>query len=155
MVIPVLMSICSPLQYTISSASAMETLGASLAKACEVRSVLIFLQGDLGVGKTTFVRGFLRALGHTGSVKSPTFSLLETYEVGARKILHFDLYRLNKPTDFEAIAGDDFFNPHNTCLIEWPDKAQGAIRDCDIECVFTQKDDLRKVLITAKNFHES
>ena len=75
--------------YLISNAAMMEAFGSQLALACQARTIL-HLQGELGVGKTTLVRGVLRALGHTGAVKSPTYTLVEPYQIGGKKIYHFD-----------------------------------------------------------------
>jgi tRNA threonylcarbamoyladenosine biosynthesis protein TsaE len=86
-------------------------------------SDVIFLTGNLGAGKTTLVRGCLRALGYDGVVKSPTYTLVETYSIDHHVIHHFDLYRLNSPLELEHLGVDYYFTPKNICFIEWPEKA--------------------------------
>lgn len=94
---------------------------------------IVTLQGDLGAGKTTLVRGILAALGYPGHVKSPTYGLVETYELPQRKIAHFDLYRLGHPDELEFIGYSDYLESDTLCLIEWPEKGGGRIGSPDIE----------------------
>ena len=98
--------------------------------------MVIYLQGDLGAGKTTLVRGVLNALGYTGRVKSPTYTLLETYQVAGLDLCHFDLYRMNNETEWESAGFRDEFNERNIFFIEWPDKARSLLPPADVEIVF-------------------
>jgi tRNA threonylcarbamoyladenosine biosynthesis protein TsaE len=120
--------------YLIPTSAAMEEFGGKLALTCHRhnRSIL-HLGGDLGVGKTTLVRGFLRALGHSGTVKSPTYTLVEPYEISGRMIYHFDLYRLGDPEELEYLGIRDYLGDEVICLIEWPEKGGAFTPTPDVQ----------------------
>ena len=107
--------------------------GAKLAKSTQAGDV-IFLQGELGAGKTTLTRGFLRALGYKGIVKSPTYTLLETFQLPDILLYHFDLYRLIRPEDIKEIGLSDYLTEDAICLIEWPEKAEGFLPEPTVCC---------------------
>jgi tRNA threonylcarbamoyladenosine biosynthesis protein TsaE len=109
-------------------------LGAALAQSLEP-GLTIYLVGELGAGKTTLVRGVLRALGHQGPVKSPTYTLVELYEVSRLHLHHFDFYRFHDPREWIDAGFRETFNGRNVSLIEWPEKAGGMLPPADVQIV--------------------
>lgn len=107
--------------------------------------LILFLQGPLGVGKTTFVRGFLRGCGFNEKVKSPTYTLIEPYDIDNHPLFHFDFYRLNNANELKAIGIYDYFFPSAICLIEWPEKGFPLLPEADIVCDFSFAADGRTV----------
>ena len=118
------------MQKYLNNEKETEQFGAELFKTLPSKC-LVFLYGDLGAGKTTMVRGFLRAAGYSGAVKSPTYTLVEEYQIGSRKIFHFDLYRVVDPEELEWIGIRAYFDQDSVCFIEWPDKGKGFLPEPD------------------------
>ena len=116
--------------------------GARFAKSLQA-GLVVYLHGDLGAGKTTFTRGVLRGLGHMGKVKSPTYTLVEPYDIQLCQNLinnnfkcmlyHFDLYRFTSEDEWEAAGFREYFSPQSICMIEWPEKAQQVLPQADID----------------------
>jgi len=121
--------------------------GASLSKTIG-RRCLIFLHGSLGAGKTTLVRGFLRGLGYTGTVKSPTYTLVEEYDLPGYLVIHFDLYRLSDPEELEWIGMRDYFDSDAVCFIEWPKRGVGMLPIADLDIRLETFEDGRSVVVS-------
>jgi tRNA threonylcarbamoyladenosine biosynthesis protein TsaE len=110
--------------------------------------LVIYLQGELGAGKTTFARALIQSLGYAGRVKSPTYGLLETYSGGGVNILHLDLYRIVNPRDVEEVAIRDLFDEHSLLLVEWPDKGRDFLPAADVEIHFDEAAGRRRATLT-------
>jgi len=121
-------------------------LGEELARQFPTGGV-VYLHGELGSGKTTLVKGVLRACGYEGAVKSPTYTLVEPYEFADRMVYHFDLYRLGDPEEIEYVGGRDYFHDQALCLVEWPEKAAGFLPEADISVYLSYKGVAREAKI--------
>ena len=138
------------IQVDLADEAATLAFGARFADVWR-RGGIITLSGDLGTGKTTFCRGYLRRLGWRGSVKSPTFTLVEPYEIEGLAIYHFDLYRLTDPEELEYVGAMDYFQPQNLCFIEWPERGEGELPDPDFHIEIRFVDDARQALVCPRN----
>lgn len=132
----------------IASAQAMEALGAEVAASLQAPAV-VYLRGELGTGKTTLVRGALRALGHQGPVKSPTFTLVESYNFPQLEVHHFDLYRISDPEELQCIGMREYFQKTAICFIEWPEKGNTGIPAATLEIQIQHHGDDRHVEISS------
>ncbi|MGH8321355.1 MAG: tRNA (adenosine(37)-N6)-threonylcarbamoyltransferase complex ATPase subunit type 1 TsaE [Gammaproteobacteria bacterium] len=119
------------IQYTVADAGAMDRLGAHLGHALDGGAV-VYLHGELGAGKTTLVRGVLRGLGFTGSVRSPTYTLVEGYEFSGRLLQHLDLYRIRAPTELEYLGIRELDDPDLWVFVEWPERGAAALPPPDL-----------------------
>ncbi len=122
------------MEQNIKLADEAETLkfGAHLAELIP-DNFIIKLYGQLGAGKTTLVRSIIKSMGYDGKVKSPTYGLVESYEINGREIFHFDLYRLNDASELEQIGARDYFD-HAICLVEWAEKGEDYLPKADLDC---------------------
>lgn len=133
-----------------STQEQQEQIGAALAAVCPTNCV-IYLKGDLGAGKTTLVRGFLRGLGYQGAVKSPTYTLMEPYEIGDRHCYHFDLYRLADPGELEYLGLRDLLTSDAVLLFEWPDRGEGELPNADLEVAIQYQNQGRLLALVANS----
>jgi len=129
---------------------ATEAIGRRLGGLLNGRGI-VYLAGELGAGKTTLSRGILRGMGHTGAVKSPTFTLVEPYEMGERAVYHFDLYRLEDPEELEYLGIDDYLEGGHLCLVEWPEKGIGHIPPSDLTIELGVLAEGRSLVVTANS----
>ncbi|PKO47512.1 MAG: tRNA (adenosine(37)-N6)-threonylcarbamoyltransferase complex ATPase subunit type 1 TsaE [Betaproteobacteria bacterium HGW-Betaproteobacteria-22] len=141
----------------LTDEAATLALGAHLA-TCMMPNLTIYLHGDLGAGKTTLVRGLLHGLGFVGKVKSPTYTIVEPYEIirdgePLFNLYHFDLYRFNDEEEWESAGFRDYFNAGSVCLIEWPEKAAHILPIPDIDIQLALNEPGRRVTITGHSAH--
>lgn len=132
--------------WHLADETAMMDLARLLAPVLK-NGMTVYLHGDLGAGKTTLVRGILRTLGHQGAVKSPTYTLVEPYELEGVTLNHFDLYRLADPEELEYMGIRDYFGSHALNLIEWPEKGQGVLPSADLHCYLEYENGGRRLTL--------
>tara|TARA_B100001250_G_scaffold393129_1_gene395613 strand:- start:453 stop:905 length:453 start_codon:yes stop_codon:yes gene_type:complete len=125
-------------------------VGAKIA-SCLHGGEVIYLKGELGTGKTTLVRGALNRLGHTGNVKSPTFTIVEPYSINNHVIYHFDLYRLDDPEELESLGIRDYCDGQSICFFEWPEKGKNLLPNADINIELTYLKNAREIEFTSKS----
>ncbi|MEE8212452.1 MAG: tRNA (adenosine(37)-N6)-threonylcarbamoyltransferase complex ATPase subunit type 1 TsaE [Acidiferrobacterales bacterium] len=131
-------------KLAVPSVAEMEALGARLARGID-KIHLLYLHGALGTGKTTLVRGILRALGHVGLVKSPTFTLVEPYSFDGLIVYHIDLYRVSDPEELEFLGFRDYLESESVCLVEWAERGVEKLPSPDLDVTIQNVDDTRTV----------
>ncbi len=137
-----------PRAWTTRAGEETEALGAQLLgtpAASDAPCKVVFLRGELGSGKSTFARGVLRALGVQGPIKSPSYTLLETYELPTATAVHLDLYRLLDPEELEHLGLPDYHRPGFLWLVEWPERGVGRLPDADLQLQFSIEPDGHRI----------
>lgn len=137
-------------RFELPDEQAMVRFGGSIAGLIRA-PLIISLQGDLGAGKTTLSRGILQGLGHSGAVKSPTYTLVEPYQLALGAVYHFDLYRLVDAEELEYMGFADYLADAQLCLIEWPEQGQGFLPMADIAIEISQPGAGRCVTLCANS----
>ncbi len=139
----------APPEYYLTDEAETTSLGAKIAKHLN-SGMTIFLSGQLGAGKTCLTRGILRELGYQGSVKSPTYSLVETYTINNKKISHFDFYRLSAAEELFEAGFEEHFSEENICIVEWPEKIAAVMDTADVLIRFEIAGTSRKVTLESE-----
>ena len=132
------------MKFIIPDEEEMLVLGGKLAKACR-RATIIYLRGQLGAGKTTLVRGFLRGMGYGAAVKSPTFTLVEPYEAAEWRLYHLDLYRIQKADELVYLGLRELQDHNVIVLVEWPERGEAYLPPADIVLVIDYAEHGRRV----------
>jgi tRNA threonylcarbamoyladenosine biosynthesis protein TsaE len=145
-----------PMELSLPDSAATEALGRSLANslpATTTRGAVVYLQGELGTGKTTTVRSLLQALGVIGKVRSPTYTLIDTYVLPALSCVHIDLYRVQSRSEVEELGIRDLSGPGSLMLIEWPENGAGAIPPADLVLALDYAGDARQAKVRADSVY--
>jgi tRNA threonylcarbamoyladenosine biosynthesis protein TsaE len=137
------------LDIKLPDPAATEALGRALAPGAAPGRV-VHLRGDLGAGKTTLARGLLRGLGHGGRVKSPTYTLVEPYELSSLHFYHFDFYRLKNKEEWEEAGFREYFNAQSLCVVEWPERAEGLLSPPDLKVTLAFEGEARRARVEAR-----
>lgn len=137
------------MEQWLPSPEAQLAFGTRLAALVPPRLV-IYLEGDLGTGKTTLTRGLLRGLGHQGAARSPTYTLLEPYELGERRLYHLDLYRLGDPLELEYLGLRDLLAEDALWVVEWPERGRGMLPPPDLRILIEYADQGRHLRFIAE-----
>ena len=136
-------------EFTLANEAETVKIGTQLSEVIKP-PLTLFLEGDLGAGKTTFSRGLIQSLGHQGAVKSPTYTLVEPYELDSLKVFHFDLYRLMDPEELEFMGIRDYFSDDSLCIVEWPERGQELLPQADIHIEIQYLETGRKLVMEAR-----
>ena len=136
----------------LADEAATLALGARLARVLEP-GLYVALSGDLGSGKTTLTRGILRGMGYQGKVKSPTYTLVELYNLPKLDLYHFDFYRFNDPQEWLDAGFRDHFEPRNLCLVEWPERVRDLLPAPDMRISLTVEAGGRRARIATETEH--
>lgn len=138
----------------MSDAGATEALAAALAQSfpgAAQAAVVLYLRGELGAGKTTCVRAMLHALGVEGTVRSPTYTLVEPYRAGSMNFIHIDLYRLRESLEADALGIRDYCEPKTLLLIEWPERGGPAVPPADVDLHLEYDGNGRRAALSARS----
>ena len=146
------------MDLNLPDSSVTEALGRALARSLPdvVRTgaaqtgAVLYLKGELGAGKTTCVRSLLRALGVTGLVRSPTYTLVETYPLATLTCVHVDLYRLQSLTEVDELGLRDLMGPGSLIMVEWPERGGAAVPPADLELTLLYAGEARQASLSAK-----
>jgi len=138
------------LELKLPDSAATLRLGEALAAGAAPGTVL-FISGDLGAGKTTLVRGLLRGLGYAGRAKSPTYALVEPYELSSLDLYHFDFYRFKDRSEWLNSGFREHFNPGSVCVVEWPEKAGDLLSPPDLQITLEFDGEARRARLEARS----